>query len=158
MENLTPGIVIREARVDDLENIVGFNRAMALETENKSLDGVLLRNGVEKALSDPIRARYFVAEVEGNVAGQTMVTVEWSDWRNAWFWWIQSVFVKPEYRRRGVFRALHAYVRDQAHRADGVCGLRLYVFDANRRAIETYERLGMTRTQYLLFEQEWDER
>ncbi len=155
MKNPTSGIVVREARLDDLEEIVGFNRAMALETENKSLDNELLRRGVEEALSDPSRARYFVAEVESAVAGQTMVTVEWSDWRNAWFWWIQSVYVKPEYRRQGVFRALHAFVYNQARGTNGVCGLRLYVYDANRRAIETYGRLGMTRTQYLLFEQEW---
>jgi GNAT superfamily N-acetyltransferase len=148
-------IRIRAARSDDLADLVAFNKAMAIETEGKELDDATIRDGVRNALADPGRARYYVAEVDGDVAGQTMITLEWSDWRNAFFWWIQSVYVKPEHRRRGVFRALHAFVRSEARRTSGVCGLRLYVYDQNDRAISIYGRLGMTRTQYLLFEEEW---
>lgn len=155
MRKSDDAISIRAARPDDLDEVVAFNKAMAVETEGKKLDDATVRDGVRKALADPDRARYYIAEVDGEVAGQTMITLEWSDWRNAFFWWIQSVYVKPELRRRGVFRALHAFVRDEARRTSGVCGLRLYVYDRNDRAIKTYGRLGMTQTHYLLFEEEW---
>lgn len=155
MKESNEAIRIRAARPDDLDEVVAFNRAMAVETEGKELDDATIRDGVRNALADPGRARYYIAEVDGDVAGQTMITLEWSDWRNAFFWWIQSVYVKPEHRRRGVFRALHAFVRGEARRTSGVCGLRLYVYDQNDRAISTYGRLGMTRTRYLLFEEEW---
>jgi len=150
--------IVRAAIVHDLDDIVAFNKAMAVETEGKELDDATIREGVRSALADPGRARYFIAEVNGEVAGQTMITLEWSDWRNGFFWWIQSVYVRPEHRRRGVFRALHTFVRDEARRTVGVCGLRLYVYSANSRAIATYDRLGMHRTQYLLFEEEWPTR
>jgi len=148
-------ITIRPARPDDLSVIVQFNQALASETENKSLADEVIRRGVQRLLADSHRGQYFIAEVDGMIVGQTMVTYEWSDWRNGDFWWIQSVFVSPEFRRRGVFRKLHAHVRDAARRAQGVCGLRLYVYEKNARAMEAYLNLGMERTDYLLFEEDW---
>jgi GNAT superfamily N-acetyltransferase len=148
-------IMIRPARPDDLNVIVQFNQALAGETEDKALDDAVIREGVRRLLADSRRGRYFIAEVDGMVVGQTMVTYEWSDWRNGDFWWIQSVYVSPEFRSRGVFRSLHAHVRDAANQADGVCGLRLYVYERNARAMEAYLNLGLVRTDYLMFEEDW---
>ena len=132
-----------------------FNAALASETEGKSLEPATLRLGVDKALGDAARCLYFLAEVDGAVAGQTMVTFEWSDWRNAYFWWIQSVYVKSGLRRRGVFRALHEHIRTQAHAQPDVCGLRLYVHKDNHRAAQTYRLLGMPVGDYLMCEEDW---
>jgi len=151
-------ISIRPARANDAERIAEFNCAMALETEGKGLSPEIALLGVEEALADPSRAAYYLAEVDGVVAGQTMVTLEWSDWRNGFFWWIQSVYVEPRFRRLGVFRALHERIRREALSRADVCGLRLYVHHGNERAMQTYAQLGMLRTEYVLFEEEWSPR
>lgn len=149
-------ITVRSARSDDLNAIAQFNQALARETESKTLDQETIREGVRRLLADPSIGLYFIAEIEGMVVGQTMITTEWSDWRNGFFWWIQSVYVSPEFRRRGVFRALHMEVREAARKKPDVCGLRLYVHLDNARAMEAYLNLGMERTQYAMFEEEWD--
>src|ERR1041385_8043626 len=118
---------IRPATPADAATIAAFNAAMALETEHKRLNPATLRAGVERAIEQPDAARYFLAEIAGQVAGQLMITFEWSDWRNANFWWIQSVYVAPEFRGRGVFRALFDHVRRLAKKRRDICGLRLYV-------------------------------
>ncbi len=148
-------ILIREATTSDVDIVVSFNMAMAKETEGKQLAPEIARAGVAAGIADPARSLYFLAELAGKVAGQTMVTVEWSDWRNGFFWWIQSVYVDREYRRRSVFRSLYEHIRSEAKRREGVCGLRLYAHHDNRRAIETYLKLGMARTEYVLLEEEW---
>lgn len=148
-------IIIRSATMADAARIAAFNQAMALETEGKELDAQVALAGVQQALADSSRAAYYLAEVDGVVAGQTMVTLEWSDWRNGFFWWIQSVYVEPRFRRLGVFRALHNHIRAEALSRAEVCGLRLYVHHDNNRAMETYQKLGMVRTEYLLFEEEF---
>jgi GNAT superfamily N-acetyltransferase len=148
-------VTVRRAILNDFEKVVQFNAAMALETEGKTLAAATLREGVRTALSDPDRALYFIAEVDGAAAGQTMVTFEWSDWRNATFWWIQSVYVDPLHRRRGVFRALHQHIRNEARKRPDVCGLRLYVYKDNDRAQKTYAHLGMPVSDYLLCEEDW---
>jgi ribosomal protein S18 acetylase RimI-like enzyme len=112
----------------------------------------VLTAGVEAGLADPGKACYFVAEDGGTVVGQLMVTYEWSDWRNGWIWWVQSVYVRPDYRRRGVFRALYRHVHQAAVAERGVVGLRLYVEQDNHRAQEVYRRLGMERTRYFVLE------
>lgn len=152
---------VREAAPDDLEPIVGFNRALARETEGRAPDLDTLRAGVGALLADPRRGRYFLAEAAGGGSlpapvGQAMVTFEWSDWRNGRVWWIQSVYVTPDRRRRGVYRALHEHVRRTA-RAEGAVGLRLYVERENRPAHATYRALGMRRSRYELFEEMWAE-
>lgn len=149
------GIKIRTANGADEDIVVAFNAAMARETEGKELDLATLRAGVRAALGDHAKCHYFVAEVGGVPAGQTMVTFEWSDWRNGVFWWIQSVYVEPKFRRRGVFRALHAYVRKAAQACPQSCGLRLYVHRANSNALKTYSSLGMAQTDYLVCEEDW---
>jgi GNAT superfamily N-acetyltransferase len=148
-------ITIRRATVADADRIVEFNTALAAESEGKALDARTITKGVREALTDPARSLYFVAEIDGEVIGQTMVTFEWSDWRNGFFWWIQSVYVDSRFRRRGVFRALHDHVRREARSRPDVCGLRLYVHHDNHRAMKTYAQLGMAQTEYLMCEEDW---
>lgn len=148
---------VRSARGGDLERLVSFNRAMALETEGKDLPVDVLERGMGRVLADRLRGRYFVAELGGEVVGGLMLTLEWSDWRDGWFWWIQSVYVEPSNRRRGVYRALYEHVLDQARAEEDVCGVRLYVEESNEPARAVYERLGMTPTSYRLYEVDFRE-
>jgi len=143
---------VRRAGVADAAIIAEFNSRLAQETEDKTLDAALLRAGVEAGLADENKALYFVAEEGGEIIGQLMLTREWSDWRNGWMWWIQSVYVRADARRRGIFRALYRHVYEAARSDPGVIGLRLYVEHTNESAQKTYERLGMTRTSYQVFE------
>lgn len=145
-------ITIRLAEPADAEFLVHGNASMALETEHLSLDLERLRDGVHALFEDPARGLYYIADVDGRRAGQMMITYEWSDWRNGVFWWIQSVWVEPELRGRGIFKALYAHVEELARARAGVCGLRLYVEQDNQRAQATYERCGMKRTAYQMFE------
>ena len=145
-------ITIRRARPEDADTIAAFNIALAKETEDLALDPAVIAPGVRAALADPARSLYFVAEDGGRIVGQTMVTYEWSDWRNGFLWWIQSVFVAAEAREKGVFKALHARVVEEARKAGSV-GIRLYVFDSNHRAQKVYARLGMKDGHYRVLEQ-----
>ena len=147
------GATIRAAIARDREAIVGFNLAMARETEDRGLDRDVLSRGVENAIADPGQGRYFVAEVDGELVGCLLLTTEWSDWRDGWFWWIQSVYVVASHRGRGVYASLHRHVRDRARAMHDVVGLRLYVERENTRAQATYRRLGMRETSYLLYEE-----
>jgi GNAT superfamily N-acetyltransferase len=150
-------ILVRDAGPGDGPSIVEFNAALARETESKELDLDVLSRGVASALADPGRLRYWVAEAlaPGRVVGQAGVTREWSDWRDGWVWWFQSVYVHPDARSLGVFRALHAHIRSAAIAAGDVVGLRLYVEHANQRAQRTYEALGMRHGGYHVFEEFW---
>lgn len=148
-------IRVRPATALDADTLVTFNRAMAEESEDKGLDADVLRDGVNHLLAHPEDGFYLMAERDGAAAGSLMVTYEWSDWRDGRFWWIQSVYVLPEHRRRGVYRALHRQVRERA-RADGrSCGLRLYVERENAGAMATYRAMGMAETHYRLYEEEF---
>ena len=153
-EDGSPDLSVRRADRDDVDRIVLFNQAMARETEGRELDRAVLREGVRALLEDPGRGAYWLAEKEGEVVGQLMVTTEWSDWRNAEVWWIQSVYVSKRHRREGIYRRLHARVRTEADRA-GAAGLRLYVDRDNRPAQRTYEELGMRKSHYVMFEEMW---
>jgi GNAT superfamily N-acetyltransferase len=148
-------ILIRPALVQDAGDIARFNASMALETESKALDPATLRAGVDAVLADPRHGFYLVAEVAGANAGCLMVTYEWSDWRNGQWWWLQSVYVPETFRRRGIFRALHAEAERQARATAGVIGLRLYVERDNVNAQRTYASLGMHDTDYRLYECEF---
>ena len=152
MSSPLPELGVRQATWEDLDSLVAFNTAMARETEGKTLDLARLRAGVQAVLGDPGRGFYLVAEMAGQMVGQLLVTAEWSDWRNAYFWWLQSVYVAPDYRRQGVYRALHDYIRAEAQRRGDLCGLRLYVERNNRVAQQVYDNLGMARSHYDLYE------
>ena len=152
------GIAVREARGDDTERLVDFNLRMAAETEGRELDPETLRAGVEAVLladlaGDIPTGRYLVAVIDGRVVGALMHTWEWSDWRNGVVWWLQSVFVEPEFRRRGVFRALYGALRQEATADARVVGLRLYVEQENRLAQATYLELGMVPSGYVVMEE-----
>ena len=151
---MTGACRVRPARPEERDLIVRFNRAMARETEGRDLEEATIVSGVEALLSDPAKGRYFLAERRAEVAGQLMVTPEWSDWRNGTVWWIQSVYVAPAHRRRGVYRTLHEHVRE-AGRAEGVVGLRLYVDRNNLTAQTTYGVLGMSESRYIMYEEDW---
>src|SRR5215213_3966191 len=116
---------IRLAEKADIDALVGFNRAMALETEGKSLKADVLRPGVAAVFEDANKGFYVVAEIDGKVSGGLLVTFEWSDWRNKWFWWIQSVYIVPEARGRGIYRLLYDHVKAEAATNANVCGFRL---------------------------------
>ncbi len=148
-------IQIRRATPADAGFIMESNIAMAQETEGLALDEAVVRPGVAAVLANDSLGFYLVAEIDGSPAGQLMVTYEWSDWRNGLFWWIQSVYVRPEYRRRGVYTALHRQAAGQAQAAGGVCGIRLYVEQENTTAQRVYESLDMYRTRYQMYEIEF---
>ncbi|MCC6295025.1 MAG: GNAT family N-acetyltransferase [Bryobacterales bacterium] len=145
-------MIIRPATRDDAETIARFNVLMARETEHLELDPGRVLDGVRAVFDEPGRGWYLVAVAENQVVGQLMVTYEWSDWRNGVFWWIQSVYVAPEARGQGVYKALYADLLRRAGAGGGVCGLRLYVEKENVRAQGVYERSGMRRTAYDLYE------
>ena len=147
----TSGVDVRFARAEDVETIALFNEAMALETEDVRLAPATIRKGVAAVLTDPGKGRYLVAERSGELAGTLLLTYEWSDWRNATFLWIQSVYVAPAHRRQGVFTALFRRVEEIAS-APGHCGVRLYMDSGNAEARRTYERLGLEHRSYLVFE------
>jgi len=146
-------ISIRRAEPSDVDDIVAFNRAMAWETEGKELSLGLIQPGVKGLFDNPQYGFYLVAETEAQVVGSLMVTMEWSDWRNGLLWWIQSVYVRPEWRRCGVYRRLYEKVKSLAREQGGVRGFRLYVEKENQAAHRTYQSLGMQETVYLMFEE-----
>jgi ribosomal protein S18 acetylase RimI-like enzyme len=143
---------IRLATVDDTESLVEFNQAMAQETEGKHLNAAVLQAGVSAVFSDDKKGFYVVAEDQNTIAGGLMVTYEWSDWRNAWFWWIQSVYILPEYRGRAIYSRLYDFVKAKAEENGNVCGFRLYVETANVNAQKVYEKVGMKASHYLMYE------
>ena len=145
-------IAIRRATLEDARTLALHNAAMAAETETITLDPERALRGVEAVLGDPAKGFYLLAEADGAVAGQLMITFEWSDWRNGVFWWLQSVYVRPEHRRRGVFTRLYRVMRDEAEKSGSVCGVRLYVESANQQAQQTYERLGLRQAHYRMYE------
>lgn len=151
----TATILVRTATARDAEEIVEFNLALAAESEGRTLRREVVSRGVARVLADPTLGTYFVAEIEGRVVGQLLITREFSDWRNGHFWWIQSVYTRPEARQRGVYRALHEHVERAARAAGDVCGLRLYVDRGNVGAQRTYARLGLKATAYDFYEVDW---
>jgi GNAT superfamily N-acetyltransferase len=144
---------IRIALDSDSSALVAFNQAMALETEGKRLDPLKIGPGVEAVFGDETKGFYVVAEEEGAIAGGLMVTFEWSDWRNAWFWWIQSVYILPEHRGKSIYSRLYEFVKEKARKRGNVCGFRLYVEKENIHAQRVYEKLGMESTCYLMYEE-----
>ena len=149
---------VRSAAPRDLEPIAEFQQAMAQETEARGLDSEVLLRGVQAVLQDPNKGRYLIAEdAQGREQiGSLMLTLEWSDWRGGWFWWVQSVYVVPERRGQGVYRALWEEVRRRAEAEPDVVGVRLYVESENGRAQAVYEHLGMNRTAYQMYEVEFE--
>ena len=146
-------MVIRTAKIKDAGIIARFNQAMALETENRQLADEVITAGVRTLLKNPRDGFYVVAEMDGVIAASLLVTSEWSDWRNGFFWWIQSVYVKKEYRRKGLYSEMYRFVKSEAGNRSAVRGFRLYVEKDNLSAQKAYKILGMERTHYILYEE-----
>lgn len=144
--------MIRKGKLSDLDTIVEYNYNLAEETENLELDKNILKEGVKKALLDDKNGVYFVYEKDGMVVGQMMLTKEWSDWRNANYWWIQSVYVNKNYRGQGIYKKLFKHVKSAADSDNNVYSLRLYVEKNNEKAKKTYKASGMDETYYLVYE------
>ena len=145
-------INIRQANTRDAQAIADFNSLMAMETEGKTLQPATILSGVQNMIANPAYGYYLVAEQDGQVIGSLMVTSEWSDWRNGLFWWIQSVYIRQEWRRQGIYRRLYDEVKALAAQNGTICGFRLYVEKDNLNAQQTYQSLGMTATDYLIYE------
>jgi GNAT superfamily N-acetyltransferase len=147
-------ITIRSATAADVAVIAENNRRIAHETEGKDLDPPTITAGVAAAVADPARrGSYYLACDGDEVVGQMQVTFEWSDWRNGWYWWVQSVYVRADRRKQGVFGALYRHARAAALAASDVIGIRLYVEHDNHVAQATYDKLGMTLTSYRIMEE-----
>lgn len=153
MSDGRPGCSIRLAVPGDVDTLAAFNIAMARETEGLRLLSAVVSAGVRRVLADPALGFYLVAEDKGQAVAGLLVTTEWSDWRNGCFWWIQSVYVLPQARRHGIFRALYRHVWQLAQARPEVCGVRLYVERDNEAAQHTYRGLGMVETEYRVMEE-----
>ena len=146
-------IIIREACESDLPSLVEYNLALAKETENLDLNKDTLRLGIQNSFALQ-GCHYFVAETEGNVVGQTMITSEWSDWRNGTIWWMQSVYVHPSYRKQGVFHEIFKHIETIAANTPSIQSLRLYVMKNNETGLKTYQSIGMSNSGYLVYEKQ----
>lgn len=144
-------VTVRRAMAEDAAIIAQFNIDHALEIEDMTLDAVKVKQGVDSVFFDDTKGHYYVAEIEGKVVGSLLITFEWSDWRAAQIWWLQSVFVQPGARENGAFKALFDYVEHEA-KGNAACELKLYVMDNNPRAKVAYERAGMHQSRYVIFE------
>jgi ribosomal protein S18 acetylase RimI-like enzyme len=144
--------LIEPAQLEDVETLAEFNCQMAQETEGKLLDPETVVRGVKGLFADSSRGRYLVARQQKAVIGQLLITLEWSDWRNGEIWWIQSVYVHPDHRNRGVFKSLYQAVRTEAESRDDVVGIRLYVEHGNQSAQAVYQTLGMSHGGYEVME------
>ncbi|PWF63712.1 GNAT family N-acetyltransferase [Shewanella sp. BC20] len=146
-------MLIRKAKVQDLTALVQFNQAMAQETEGLALDEMTLIKGVNTLLNHPEKGFYLVAEIDGEIVGSLMVTFEWSDWRAKDYYWIQSVYIRPQNRRQGIYGKLYAEVKQLAEANGGAASFRLYVEQENTTAQQTYQALGMKQSYYLMYEE-----
>lgn len=144
-------ITIRKAVRENAPSIIEFQEIMALETEGYRLSHDIISAGVYAVFDEPSKGRYFIAESDGKTVSSLLITYEWSDWRNSFVWWIQSVYVITELRRRGIFRMMYSHIRNLAE-SEGAAGLRLYVESENINAQKTYEALGMDSTHYRMYE------
>lgn len=146
-------MIIRRATIDDADALAEFNIKTAMETEAMEILPEVARSGVKTMIENPQMGFYLVAEVDSAIQASLMITVEWSDWRNGLFWWIQSVYVEPQYRRQGLYRKLYQQVKSLAATEDNVCGFRLYVEQDNQVAQQAYRALNMKDTGYRLYEE-----
>lgn len=148
---MTQNYEICRGETTDIETIVQFQIAMAMESEGTALDREKVRKGVTSAMKDDSKGTYFVARRHGQAIGSMMLTLEWSDWNNGWYWWIQGVYVMPEHRQAGVFKAMYTYLKEAA-KEQGIPEIRLYVDKTNIKAQNAYHKLGMQESHYMIFE------
>ena len=145
--------VIVRGEASDIDSIVQFQTDMAMESEGYTLDKEKVTKGVTAAMLDDSKGIYWVAKYEGRTIGSLMITREWSDWNNVWYWWIHSVYVTKEYRKQGVYKAMYQKVKDAA-KENNVSQIRLYADKTNLSAQKAYQSLGMHKSHYLMFEED----
>ena len=145
-------MVFRKAQKSDYKVIAGFQQKMAWETEHLQLDGDTVQKGVTAVFDDVSKGKYYVIEEDGKVISSLLTTYEWSDWRNSQVLWIQSVFVLPEYRAKGVFKLMYSEIKKIVKNNPNYSGIRLYVDKTNVNAQKVYEKIGMQGEHYGLFE------
>ena len=146
-------IKIRLGIESDIELLTQFNLSMAKETENLQLNHDIVFSGIASVMKDKSLGFYLIAELDNEIAGSLLITYEWSDWRDGLFWWIQSVYVKPQFRRSGIYKNLYYYVKQLSKSHPNIRGFRLYVEESNHLAQMAYESLGMHATHYKLYEE-----
>lgn len=144
--------IISVGNTSDIQTIAQFQVDMALESEGTVLDIGIVLPGVTAAINETQKGTYIIARADGNAIGSLMLTREWSDWTNRWYWWIQSVYVKPEYRGKGAYKAMYEKIKEMA-KEQGVTQIRLYVDKTNVRAQQVYKKLGMDECHYLMYEE-----
>jgi GNAT superfamily N-acetyltransferase len=145
-------MLVRKAKSEDLNSILEFQLAMAKETEDIDLEHATVVKGVAAVLEDSSKGNYYVAEKNGKVIGSLLTTFEWSDWRNGTVLWIQSVYVVPEFRRKGIYSRLYAHVKNLVLENHDLKGIRLYADKTNEGAHKVYQKLGMSPDHYITFE------
>lgn len=145
-------VKIREAKVEESVNIVDFQLKMALETESLKLNKEILEHGVLAVFNDAGKGQYYIIESEGKIVGSTLTTYEWSDWRNGTFLWFQSVYILPEFRGNGMFSLFYQYFKEKVEQSDELLGIRLYVDKRNKNAQGVYQKVGMSKEHYEMFE------
>lgn len=151
MENIN--FEVSRGEVCDIDTIVQFQADMAMESEGCVLNKEKVTKGVTAAMLDDSKGIYWVAKTDERTIGSLMITREWSDWNNEWYWWIQSVYVTPEYRKQGVYKAMYQKVKDAA-KENNVSQIRLYADKTNLSAQKAYQSLGMHKSHYLMFEED----
>jgi GNAT superfamily N-acetyltransferase len=145
-------MIVRKATKEDISSIVEFQLLMAKETEGIELDKTTVSKGVSAVLNDVSKGQYYITETDGKVIGSLLTTFEWSDWRNGTVLWIQSVYVMPRFRRKGVYRNMYSFIKNIVLTDDSLNGIRLYADKSNIPAQRTYENLGMSPDHYVTFE------
>jgi ribosomal protein S18 acetylase RimI-like enzyme len=157
VKTMPDALLVRTGQEKDIDTLVKFNIKLAHQTEQKQLSQPTVTQGVQTLFKNPKYGFYTVAEVDGEVVGCCMVTYEWSDWRCGLFWWIQSVYVKPEFRRQGIFRKLYEFLKEKASYEQNVCGFRLYVEQSNQTGQNTYSGVGMKEAPYKFYEESFQD-
>ena len=93
--------------------------------------------GTTSLLNRPSFGRYFVAyqaSSPSTIMGMMMIHFETSFEVGGLIWWINSVYVHPDHRQKGVFRALYDHIVAIARATDNIKCVRLYVEYANKKA------------------------
>jgi GNAT superfamily N-acetyltransferase len=157
VKTMPDALLVRTGQEKDIDKLVKFNIALARQTEQKQLIPSIVTKGLQMLFKNPQYGFYVIAEIEGEIVGCCMVTYEWSDWRCGLFWWIQSVYVRPKFRRRGVFRKLYEFLKEKALHEQNVCGFRLYVEQSNHTGQKTYASLGMKKSPYDFYEESFQD-
>ena len=145
-------IEVRYATREDIPYIIEFQKQMAIETEDLTLNDKKISKGVEAVFDDPGKGFYIVSTNNSQVVSSMLITAEWSDWRNGYFLWIQSLYVIPSFRKQGIFRKMYHYVKQSVIESETYLGLRLYVEKNNKSAMDVYTNVGMQGSQYKMYE------